>query len=110
MSDKPPVKVRNEQVEQLAAKVRNHEQSTFNGEYSQADVITSVLKQEIARLNDEANRETEAAERRAQLRQKLGLSDQEEMHVEEATDDVTAKQEELQQDILGDDNRNVPNL
>jgi len=107
----------NEQVEQLAAKVRNHDHSTFGGEDSQDDVITSVLKQEIARLNDEADRETEASQKRSELRQKLGLSDQEEMHVEEATDaiddtedDVSAKQEELQKDILGDDNGHVPNL
>lgn len=107
----------NEQVEQLAAKVRNHDHSTFNGEDSQADVITSVLKQGVVRLNDEANRETEAAEKRSEIREKLGIPANGEIHVDEAADasddtedDVTAKQAELQEDILGDDDRNVPNL
>jgi hypothetical protein len=100
----------NEQVAQLAVKVRNHDYSTFDGGDSQADVITSVLKQEIARLNDKSDNETEAAEKRSELRQKLGLSNPEELHVEEATDDVTDKQEELRQDILGDDDSKTPNF
>lgn len=104
MSD-APIKIRDKHVEKLAALVRNHDSSLFNGEDSQDDVVRTLLEQELARLEEQAGLEEEASEKQSELREKLGLSD-DEMHVEkaaEATDDVEAKQEQLRQNMLGDD-------
>lgn len=90
----------NEQVEQLAAKVRNHDSSPYDGEDSQDDVIQSLLEQELARLDDQADLETEASEKRSELREKLGLSDETATDDSEAQDDVAAKQAELRKRMM----------
>ena len=91
----------NEQVEQLAVKVRNHDSSPYDGEDSQDDVIQSLLEQELARLDDQADLETEASEKRSELREKLGLSSETATDDSETQDDVATKQAELRERITG---------
>ena len=90
-----------ESVDELAAQVRNHAASVWDGEDSQEDVIRTLLEQELARLDEESDRNEEAAQKRAELRADLGLSADEELGAEEATDAVTDKQEAVRERILG---------
>ena len=90
-------------VDELAARVRNHDSSRWNGEDSPQDVVRDLLRQEMAQLEEEGQQEAENAEKRAELRADLGLPADEELHTEEATDDVAARQAELQRDILGEE-------
>lgn len=88
-------------VDELAARVRNHAASEWNGEDSPEDVIRTLLTQELERVNDESARNEEAAQKRAELHADLGLGDDEEKPTEETADGLTARQRELQSDILG---------
>ena len=91
-----PIKVKSQRVENLAAKVRNHPTSPFDGEDSQNDVVATILEQEIARLDDEEHLSAEAQQEQARLKQKLGLSsDAEELAEGEELSEKERKQAEL---------------
>jgi hypothetical protein len=59
--------------ESLAAKVRNHSISAFDGEDEPEEVIETVLKQEIARLDDQEELSDRAAEKQADLKKDFGI-------------------------------------
>ena len=88
-------------IDELANRIREHEQSDWDGQDSPGAVILSILEGELAQLDSVADTEIEAAEKRAELRADLGLSD------ETATDDgesgqidASDKQEQLRNRIL----------
>ena len=96
MSD-VPIKVRNQAIEQLAAKVRNHPASSYDGSQSQDEVVKNVLAQELARLEDEAELSADAEEEQARLKaDMLGLDTEEELsETDEPEDEIAARQAEL---------------
>lgn len=87
-------------VDELSAEVRNHPESTFTGEDSQGEVIREALRQELARLDEEAELQTRVEERQAELRRSFGISEPDDDD-ETPTDDAAAKQAELRDRITG---------
>ena len=108
-----PIKVRSQKVASLTSKVRNHPASPFDGEDSQDEVVTAILEQEIARLDDEEHLSAEAQQEQARLKKKLGLEgDAEELAEGEELSEKERKQAELIEKMKGrqQKGRNVPNF
>lgn len=89
-------------IEQLAAKVRNHEESEFTGEDSQDAVIRQALETELSRLDEQAELREEIDEKKAELKENLGLSSETELDESETATDAAAKRAELRERITGD--------
>jgi hypothetical protein len=91
-------------VESLAARVRSHEESPYDGEASQEDVVVEALKQELVRLDSHAELEEKVSEKQEELKADLGLvGETSESDGETAQDDVEAKRAELRDRITGGD-------
>lgn len=88
-------------VEELSAKVRNHPESTFTGEDTQEEVIREALRQELARLDEEAELQSRVEEKKTELRRSFGISEPDDD--ETSADDAAAKRAELRDRITGGD-------
>lgn len=98
MTDGGKFRIRNEQMEQLAAKVRNHPASEFDGQDSPDEVIIQLLEERLSNLEEEAG---EVAQEQARLKEQMGIGDgSTEEELGEGSDPNTAA--ERQQNRLRD--------
>jgi hypothetical protein len=61
------------EIEALAAKVRNHPVSAYDGENAPEDVIKSLLKQELVRLEDQEELSDRVSEKQTELKEDFGI-------------------------------------
>lgn len=87
-------------VEELAAKVRNHPESAYTGEHSQEEVIREALEQELAHLDSQAELQQAAEAKQSELQEKFGLSGKAPTDEGETATDADLKQAELRNKIL----------
>lgn len=86
--------------ELLASRIRNHNSSDFSGEASPDDVIEQLLQSHLDGLQEHASEASEAAEKRAELKEDLGLTG--EAEATEEAPDASEKRQELKEEILDD--------
>lgn len=86
-----------EDVTHLALKVRNHDNSRFDGTYQESQVIEELLQQRLEELNEGV---AEAAEKQREVRERLELTDEGNTE-EEPESHVERKQAEIRERITG---------
>jgi len=86
-----------EDVSHLALKVRNHDNSRFDGTYGESQVIREMLEERLSELNEGV---AEASQKQREVRERLELADESEAS-EEPESDVERKQAEIRERITG---------